>query len=46
MDLKTFYLQNIKEFEYHHRFLNSIKKANYTSFSTKKDSNQKSESST
>ena len=30
MDLKEFYLQNIKESEYHHRFLDSIKKVNYT----------------
>lgn len=30
MDLKIFYLQNIKESEYHYRFLNSIKKVNYT----------------
>ena len=30
MDLKEFYFQNIKESEYHHRFLNSVKKVNYT----------------
>ena len=30
MDLKEFYFQNIKESEYHYRFLNSIKKVNYT----------------
>lgn len=30
MDLKEFYFQNIKESEYHYRFLDSIKKANYT----------------
>lgn len=30
MDLKDFYLQNVKESEYHYRFLDSVKKANYT----------------
>ena len=30
MDLKEFYSQNIKESEYHHRFLDSVKKVNYT----------------
>lgn len=30
MDLKAFYFQNIKESEYHYRFLDSIKKVNYT----------------
>lgn len=30
MDLKEFYFQNIKESEYHHRFLDSVKKVNYT----------------
>ena len=30
MDLKAFYLQNIKESEYHHRFLNFIENVNYT----------------
>ncbi len=29
MDLKEFYFQNIKKSEYHHRFLDSIKKVNY-----------------
>ena len=31
MDLKEFYFQNIKESEYHYRFLESVKKVNYTS---------------
>ena len=30
MDLKEFYFQNIKESEYHYRFLESVKKVNYT----------------
>ena len=30
MDLKEFYFQNIKESEYHYRFLDSVKKVNYT----------------
>lgn len=30
MDLKAFYFGNIKESEYHYRFLDSIKKVNYT----------------
>lgn len=30
MDLKKFYLNNVKESEYHYRFLDSIKKVNYT----------------
>lgn len=30
MDLKEFYLQNIKESEYHYRFLDPIKKVNWT----------------
>ena len=30
MDLKEFYFQNINESEYHYRFLDSVKKINYT----------------
>ena len=30
IDLKEFYLQNIKESEYHYRFFDSIKKVNCT----------------